>query len=91
MTFVERYATNLTRWDVLVYFGRNPDASENVEMISRRVGRRPNVVVKELDDLAYLGILCSQKNGHGLLYELAPVNDMRRIVTRLVRHTDKAY
>ena len=83
MTFVERYATNLTRWDVLIYFGRNPEASDSVDMIARKVGRRPTVVVKELDDLTYLGILCTRQNGHGMLYELAPLKDMRRIITRL--------
>ena len=89
MAFIERYATNLTRWDVLIYFGKNPDASENVDTLAGRVGRRPNVVVKELDDLTYLGILCTRQNGHGMQYELAPLREMRRTVARLAKHYGK--
>lgn len=85
MTFVERYATNLTRWDLLLYFGKNPDASDNVEFIANRLGRFPNMVLKELDDLTYLGILCTRQNGHGMKYELAPLQGLRRTITRLAK------
>jgi DNA-binding MarR family transcriptional regulator len=89
MTFVERYATNLTRWDVLVYFGKHPEASENVESIARHVGRRAGVVVKELDDLTYLGILAAQQNGHGMVYELARRQELQRTVVRLAQYYDQ--
>ncbi len=85
LTFVERYATNLARWDVLLYFGQNPTRSDDVDEIARCVGRFPPAVKKELDDLAYLGVLRMQANGKGHLYALTRAPNMRRTVLRLAR------
>jgi DNA-binding MarR family transcriptional regulator len=86
LTFVERYATNLARWDLLVYFGQHPTRSDDVEGIARCVGRLPPSIQKELDDLAYLGILCARANGKGKLYALTRAPHMRRAVLRLAQH-----
>ncbi len=86
LTFVERYATNLTRWDLLLYFGQNPTRSDNVGEIAKCIGRLPPSVEKELDDLAYLGVLRTRLNGKGKLYALTRAPDMRRTVLRLARH-----
>ena len=86
LTFVERYATNLARWDLLLYFGRNPTRSDDVQAIARCIGRLPPSIQKELDDLAYLGILRTRANGKGKLYELTRAPHMRRAVLRLAEH-----
>ncbi len=90
LTFVERYATNLARWDLLLYFGQNPTRSDNAVGIARCVGRLPPSIQKELDDLAYLGILRTRANGEGKLYALTRAPHMRRAVLRLARHYDAA-
>ncbi len=86
LTFIERYATNLTRWDLLAFFGQNPSASGNASEIAQRIGRGSRVTQKELDDLAYLGVLRAFQNGKGLLYELACPPETRCIVERFARH-----
>lgn len=88
LTFVERYATNLARWDLLLYFGRNPDTCEDARGIARQIGRKPRLVAKELDDLVYLGVLHAFANGNGLTYQLAHSPVMRRTVVRLARHSE---
>ncbi|MDE3091223.1 MAG: hypothetical protein KGJ80_17785, partial [Chloroflexota bacterium] len=40
LAFAERYATNLARWDLLLYFGQNPTARDSARGIARQVGRR---------------------------------------------------
>ncbi len=87
LTFVERYATNLAKWDLLVYFGRNPSAQEDALGIARQVGRRLAIVEKELNDLVYLGILHTRNRGNGMLYELARLPSTRRTVMRLARRS----
>ncbi len=67
LTFVERYATNLARWDVLVFFGENPTLEENASAIASRLGRPEHPIEKELNDLVYLGVLHSHKNGKGMV------------------------
>ena len=90
LTFVERYATNLARWDVLLYFGRNPGQSDDVDGIASSIGRFPLSVQKELDDLAYLGVLRTHQNGEGKRYELTRAPRLRRAVLRLARHLPTA-
>ena len=83
LTFIERYATNLARWDLLVYFGKRPSARDNALKISEHVGRSARMVQKELDDLVYLGILSARRNGNGIHYGLVRSAATRRAVVRL--------
>lgn len=85
LTFVERYATNLTRWDLLVFFGQHPRAGDPVRRIAQRIGRSARGVEKELDDLAYLGILHARRNGKGRVYQLTRAPATRRMVKRFAR------
>jgi len=84
-TFIERYATNLARWDLLIYFGQHPTTRDNVLTISNQVGRNARMVQKQLDDLVYLGILSAQRNGNGMRYGLVRSPATRRAVVRLAR------
>ncbi len=85
LTFIERYATNLTRWDLLVFFGENPSTRDNASEIAQNVGRRTRTIQKELDDLVYLGILDAHQNADGNLYELTRLPETRRAVVRFAR------
>jgi hypothetical protein len=80
--FIERYATNLARWDLLVYFGQHPTMRDNVLTIPNQVGRNARMVQEELDDLVYLGILSAQRNRNGIRYGLVSSPATRRAVVR---------
>jgi DNA-binding MarR family transcriptional regulator len=84
-TFIERYATSLARWDLLIYFGRNPAVLDPAHEIANRVGRAAATVQKELDDLVYLGVLRAQGDKAGLVYGLVRATATRRAVIRLAR------
>jgi predicted transcriptional regulator len=84
-TFIERYATNLTRWDLLLYFGKDPGTQGDVSTIARYVKRSAQTVQKELDDLVYLGVLQSAGNNGTAHYALANIPATRRTVVRLAR------
>jgi hypothetical protein len=90
LAFMERYATNLARWDLLLFFGRNPSARDTALGIARQLGRRTRVVRKELDDLTFLGVLRTHENGYGMQYELARARKTRRTIVRFAqRHVSK--
>ncbi len=89
LTFIERYATNLVRWDLLLYFGRHPSACDSASTIAKRVGRKTHSVQKELDDLALLGVLRMHANGEGIQYRLTRALPMRRAIIRLARYFDQ--
>ncbi len=90
LAFMERYATNLARWDLLLFFGQNPTARDTAHGIAFQLGRRTRIVQKELDDLTFLGILRTHENGRGMSYELARTRKTRRTIVRFAqRHTSK--
>ena len=92
LAFMERYATNLARWDLLVYFGQHPSARDTARGIAVEVGRRTRSVQKELEDLAFLGVLRAHENGEGMLYELARAPKTRRAIVRFAqRHSNRNY
>ena len=90
LAFIERYATNLARWDILVLFGQNPDLQENAQRLAKRLGRRSQSIEKELEDLAYLGILQTHPNGRGMVYELVRELATQQAVIRLAHHLSGA-
>jgi DNA-binding MarR family transcriptional regulator len=83
--FIERYATNLPRWDLLLFFGQNPTLSSDVVDIAERVGRTTNTVQKELDNLTYLGILQADRSVRRTHYTLSRSLSIRRAVLRMAR------
>jgi len=84
-TFIERYVTNLVRWDLLIFFGRHPAIHLEAHQIAQRIGRSPRLVQKELDDLVYLGIVRLYRTESQVQYGLSRSTATRRAVIRMVR------
>ena len=57
LVFVERYATDLLKWDILTFFGHNPNFCGATSQIAERIGRSSLSVRPELGNLALFGIL----------------------------------
>ena len=85
LVFVERYATNLLKWDLLTYFGRHPDEVRTVTEIASLLGRSERALRPELGDLVMLGLL-EQTNGAGApRYRLTPSPPLRSLVQKFAR------
>ncbi len=81
--FVERYATNLIRWDLLLFFGNHPEAHLTAAELARKLRRGVKTVTKELDDLTYLRVLVRRYTPQQVTYQLALHGGARRAVIRL--------
>jgi DNA-binding MarR family transcriptional regulator len=84
-TFIERYATNLVRWDLLIFFGRHPAMRLEAPQVAQHIGRPPRLVQKELDDLVYLGIVRVYQSDGQVQYGLTRSTSTRRAVIRMAR------
>lgn len=84
-TFIERYVTNLVRWDLLIFFGRHPAMHLEAPQVARRIGRSSRLVQKELDDLVYLGIVRVYRTDSQVQYGLTRSTATRRAVIRMAR------
>jgi hypothetical protein len=85
-TFVERYATNLVRMDLLLFFGGNPEERFTAADLARSVRRSLRATKKELDDLTYLRVLTRRYTPKKTTYQLARKGGVRRPVMRLAAY-----
>ena len=88
-TFVERYATNLVRWDLLLYFGYHPDAKMTPAELAKVMRRTVKATTKELDDLSYLRVLSRHYLQGKVTYQLTRRGPARRAVMRLAAFASK--
>ncbi len=71
LVFVERYATDLLKWDILTYFAHHPDFSVPASKVAKHIGRSVHSVRPELGDLVMLSILSQVQVPDGqTLYQL---------------------
>jgi len=82
-TFVERYATNVFRWDLILFFGETPEDSFTAAEIARSLRRSVFATTKELDDLTYLHVLVRHYSPERTTYRLTRRANLRRAATRL--------
>ena len=84
LVFVERYATDLLKWDILTFFGHNPNFQGTVSKIAKKIGRRSQTIRPELGDLALVGVLdYTQPDGGEMLYQLTQDPQLRRMTMKL--------
>lgn len=84
LVFVERYATDLLKWDILTFFGHHPDFKGTVFQIAGQLSRSSHAIRPELGDLALLGILDKvqrAENGEAV-YQLTQEPTQRRLTLK---------
>lgn len=82
-TFVERYATNNFRWDLILLFGSQPDSELTTREIADQLHRGVFATIKELDDLTYLRVLVRHYTPERTTYRLTKRLNVRRTAIRL--------
>jgi hypothetical protein len=90
LVFIERYANNLLKWDLISFFAKNPDLYDTADNVARRIGRNSRVVRPELGDLAMLGVLEWDKLGDDHIYYLTRRSGLRGLALKFARHLDSS-
>ncbi len=86
LVFVERYATDLIKWDILTFFGDYPNFSAPISKIAKHLGRSIHSIRPELGDLALLGILKQTKLQDGqILYQLTKEPRLRKMILKFTK------
>lgn len=86
LVFIERYANDLLKWDLISLFARNPDLYDTPESVAGRVGRNPRVVRPELVDLAMLGVLEWDCLNGDQFYYLTRQPEIRKLALKFAQH-----
>ncbi len=83
LVFVERYATDLLKWDILTFFADNPDFCASASSIAQRIGRNVHSLRPELGNLTLLGILEQTTTPDGeFSYELTQEPYLRKMTLK---------
>jgi hypothetical protein len=83
LVFVERYATDLLKWDILTFFADHPEFCASAANIAQRIGRAAHSVRPELGDLTLLGILTQSPASDGeTLYRLTQEPSLRKMTLK---------
>jgi hypothetical protein len=83
LVFVERYVSDLLKWDILTFFAHNPSFCASGTNIAQRLGRSVYAVRPDLGDLALLGILEQVQAEDGRAsYRLTQEPYLRRMVLK---------
>jgi hypothetical protein len=84
LVFVERYATDLLKWDILTYFAHHPNALVSAATIADRIGRNVQSVRPDVGELVLLGVLEQKTAPDGLLiYQLTQDAHLRKMTLKL--------
>jgi hypothetical protein len=86
LVFIERYANDLLKWDLISFFARNPDFYDTADNVARGIGRDPRAVRSELGDLTILGILEWDNLDGDYVYHLTRRTDLRKLALKFARH-----
>lgn len=86
LVFIERYANDLLKWDLISFFAQNPDLCGTAENVARKVGRDPRVVRSELGDLVILEVLEWGNVDGSQTYQLTQRPHLRRLALKFARH-----
>ena len=57
LVFVQRYATDLLKWDILTFFAHNPTFRGSLSQLAQQLRRSPHALQPEIGDLVLVGIL----------------------------------
>ncbi len=80
MRFVDQHVRSLLTWDILVFYHRNPEAVLDLEGLASRLGRRPDELQPEIDELCRENVLHSA----GGLVRYKPSPEMRETIATFV-------
>ena len=90
LVFIERYANDLLKWDLISFFAHNPDLYDTADNVARHVGRNPRVVRAELSDLVMLSILEWDRLNSDHVYYLTRRPRLRKLALKFAQHLNGA-
>ncbi|MGC9397922.1 MAG: hypothetical protein ACP5HM_02165 [Anaerolineae bacterium] len=85
--FVRRYVDSFIKWDLLLFFHKNPHTIDTVENIARYAGRDPESVRLEILELVDKGLLEETQMGDMMIYALSPSPEIRKQLQGFVEAT----
>jgi len=84
LAFVRGKMDSFVKWDVLRFLKENPNAADTEAGLALYVGRKPEVVGPQLEEMAEAGLLQVRQVGDMTVYSLTPDQATRDLITRFL-------
>jgi hypothetical protein len=84
LDFIRRHVATFTRWDMIRFFHENPHTQDTAENLARYVGRSPELIRQEVQEMVAEGILRAVPQGQHMVYLLTKDKDTRQLIAALV-------
>jgi hypothetical protein len=84
LSFIRHHVTTFTRWDMIRFFHENPHTQDTAENLARYVGRSPELIQQEVQEMVAEGILRTFSRGQHTVYLLTDEADTRQLIRDLV-------
>lgn len=84
LVFIERYATDLLKWDILTFFAQQPDITASATEVAELIGRQTQSVRPELGDLALMGVLEQRHINNRVVYQLTHEPRLRKAALKFI-------
>lgn len=82
LRFVTRYAGTPIKWDIVTFFAENPYSRDVARNIAGRIGRLEGSILRELEDLALLGLLRRTRLAGDWVYGVSDAGGHERSLER---------
>lgn len=90
LAFVERYASTPVHWDLVTFFGIEPQRQASADAIARRMSWPPAVLHRELDELVVLGLLEQVNTNGSPQYRLTGYKPLRDAALHFAARLDQS-
>lgn len=84
LAFIERYANNPIKWEIVTFFGQNPYTRDSAFGIAQRLGRSPKIILPELFDLSLLGLLERKETNGQAIFQLRAKKELWNLLFKFI-------
>jgi DNA-binding Lrp family transcriptional regulator len=84
LNLIKKHVFTFTRWDMLRFLYENADTEDTTENLAQRLGRTPDAIRQEAEEMTREGILKAIQAGEYTVYGLTDDPETRQLVASLV-------
>lgn len=84
-SFIDQYVDSFVNWDLVTFFGYNPEASGTSSDIAGRLGRNEKDVDEALEALVRKGLCEKVKDAGRTIYRCAPAPELKERMAVFVK------
>ena len=84
LEFIQAHVVTFTRWEIMRFLYENQETQDSLENLARYIGRAPDLVRSEADQMVAAQILTPTQRGDAQVYALTEDRQIRSVIAALV-------